>query len=162
LPKATTSASIRSDIKSGSASCQRPHGRAGDTGSTRPQVNRVNLVRHALRFGFSRLEIAGFLRVRASGGTPCRAIRAAADRILAVVDQRIAELTTLQKEIKHTLREWDRRLARTLPNRPARLLLSLEVSALHLASSEDRPAQPDVPAVSACPGECGCGRPTAA
>jgi DNA-binding transcriptional MerR regulator len=95
-------------------------------------VDRVNLVRHALRFGFSLLEIAGFLRVRASGGTPCRDVRAAADRILAAVDQRIAELTIARKEIRHTLREWDRRLARTPPNRPAKLLESLEAHAANL------------------------------
>ena len=34
-------------------------------------VNRLTLVRNAQRFGFSLREIAGFLRVREAGGTPC-------------------------------------------------------------------------------------------
>src|SRR6266516_758737 len=35
-------------------------------------VNRLTLVRNAQRFGFSLREIAGFLRVRDTGGAPCR------------------------------------------------------------------------------------------
>jgi DNA-binding transcriptional MerR regulator len=95
-------------------------------------IDRINLVRHALRFGFSLRDVAGFLRVRASGGTPCRDVRAAATRILTAVDQRIAELTTARKEMKRTLRNWDRRLARTPTDRPAHLLELLETSASHL------------------------------
>jgi DNA-binding transcriptional MerR regulator len=95
-------------------------------------LDRVRLVRHALRFGFSLPEVAGFLRVRAAGGAPCRDVRAAADRILAAVDQRLAELTVLRKEMTKTLREWDRRLSQTPTNQPARLLESLETHAATL------------------------------
>jgi DNA-binding transcriptional MerR regulator len=95
-------------------------------------VDRVRLVRHALRFGFSLSDVAGFLRVRASGGTPCRDVRAAAERILTAVDQRIAELTAARKEMSRTLRDWDRRLARTPANRPAHLLEALEAETDHL------------------------------
>jgi DNA-binding transcriptional MerR regulator len=95
-------------------------------------VDRVRLVRHALRFGFSLRDVAGFLQVRASGGTPCRDVRVAADRILAAVDQRIAELTTERKVMRQTLDEWDRQLSRTPADRPARLLESLEAHAVHL------------------------------
>jgi DNA-binding transcriptional MerR regulator len=89
-------------------------------------VDRVRLVRYALRFGFSLRDVAGFLRVRESGGTPCRDVRAAAERIMTAVDQRIAELTAARKDMGRTLRNWDRRLARTPANRPARLLESLK------------------------------------
>ena len=95
-------------------------------------VDRVTLVRHALRFGFSLRDVAGFLRARQSGGAPCRDVRAAADRILTAVDQRIAELTAARKDISRTLRSWDRRLARTPANRPAHLLESLETDGNHL------------------------------
>jgi len=95
-------------------------------------VDRVRLVRRALRFGFSLRDLAGFLRVRSTGGTPCRDVRAAGDRILAAVDQRIAELTTARKEMKQTLSEWDRRLSRTPANRPALLLESMEKHGAHL------------------------------
>jgi DNA-binding transcriptional MerR regulator len=89
-------------------------------------VDRVRLVRHALRFGFSLSDVAGFLRVRASGGTPCRDVRATAERILTAVDQRIAELTAARTDMSRTLRDWDRRLARTPENQPAHLLEALE------------------------------------
>ncbi len=92
----------------------------------------MRLVRHALRFGFSLRNVAGFLRVRESGGTPCRDVRDAAKRIMTAVDQRIAELTAARKEMSRTLRNWDRRLARTPANRPARLLESLETDTNHL------------------------------
>ncbi len=88
-------------------------------------IDRVRLVQHALRFGFSLRDVAGFLRVRAAGGTPCRDVRVAADRILAAVDRRIAELTAARRDISRTIRDWDRRLARTAPNQSARLLESL-------------------------------------
>lgn len=87
-------------------------------------ADRIKLVRHALQFGFSLRDIAGFLRLRASGGTPCRNVRAAATRIMTAVDQRIAELTAARKEMKRTLREWDRRLARTPVDRPAHICWS--------------------------------------
>ncbi len=89
-------------------------------------VDRVKLVRHALRFGFSLRDVAGFLKVRAAGGTPCRDVRVAADRILAAVDRRIAELTAARQDIRRTIRDWDRRLARTSPDRPAHLLEALQ------------------------------------
>ena len=95
-------------------------------------IDRVKLVRHALQFGFSLRDIAGFLRVRESGGTPCRDVRAAAKRIMTAVDQRIAELTAARKEMRRTLRNWDRRLARTPANRPAHLLESLDPDATFL------------------------------
>jgi len=89
-------------------------------------IDRVRLVRHALQFGFSLREVAEFLRVRTAGGTPCRDVRAAGDRIMLAVDRRIAELTAARKAMRRTLREWDRRLARTPAGGQARLLESLD------------------------------------
>jgi hypothetical protein len=59
-------------------------------------------------------------------------VRAAADRILTAVDQRIAELTAARKDMRRTLRNWDHRLARTPANTPALLLETLETEATHL------------------------------
>lgn len=95
-------------------------------------VDRVRLVRHALRFGFSLRDVAGFLRVRESGAAPCRDVRAAATRILTAVDQRIGELTAARKDMSRTLRDWDRRLARTPANQPAHLLEALDAETDHL------------------------------
>ena len=88
-------------------------------------IQRLALVRHAQRFGFSLADIAGFLRVRDAGGRPCRAVRSAGERLLAAVDAQIAELQTARARMRETLDQWDARLARTPSNRPARLLETL-------------------------------------
>ena len=89
-------------------------------------VARVTLVRQALRFGFSLRDVGRFLRIRASGGVPCGDVRASAKRILAAVDQQIAELTAARETIRQTLENWDQRLAHTRADRPVHLLESLK------------------------------------
>jgi hypothetical protein len=54
---------------------------------------------------------------------PCRPTTAG--RILADLEQQIAELTAARDSIQITLTEWDRRLAEIGPGSPARLLESL-------------------------------------
>jgi DNA-binding transcriptional MerR regulator len=85
-------------------------------------VHRLAVVRNAQRFGFSLNEIAGFLRVRDAGGKPCHDVRAGAQRLLQAVDQQIAALTRARREMRRTLRTWDRKLAATPPNELAHLL----------------------------------------
>lgn len=89
-------------------------------------VNRLALVRNAQRFGFTLREIAGFLRVRDSGGKPCRDVRTAARRRLDALEQQIAELVAMRDRMSRTLEDWDLTLARTPANRPARLLETLK------------------------------------
>jgi MerR family transcriptional regulator, Zn(II)-responsive regulator of zntA len=88
-------------------------------------VQRLTLVRNAQRFGFSLTEIARFLRIRDGGGRPCHDVRARAQGILEAVDRQIKELLTARRSMRRTLREWDRMLSATPPNRPARLLDAL-------------------------------------
>jgi DNA-binding transcriptional MerR regulator len=88
-------------------------------------VNRLTLVRNAQRFGFSLREIAGFLRVRDAGGTPCRTVRAAAEQMLEALEQQIADLAVRREEMRKTLRGWDRRLEATPEGSPGRLLENL-------------------------------------
>ena len=88
-------------------------------------VSRLALVRNAQRFGFSLREIAGFLRVRDSGGRPCRDVRAAARRRLDAVEQQIVELVAMRDRMVDTLQTWDQTLARTPVDRPAQLLEAL-------------------------------------
>ncbi len=85
-------------------------------------IDRLALVRNAQRFGFSLRAIAGFLRVRESGGTPCHHVRAAAGRMLDAVDRQIAGLVAARRQMRATLRSWDAVLARTPADRPAHLL----------------------------------------
>ena len=85
-------------------------------------MNRLALIRNAQRFGFPLKAIAGFLRVRESGGKPCHDVRAAAGRILDAADRQIAELLAARRQMRATLRSWDAILARTPADRPAHLL----------------------------------------
>lgn len=88
-------------------------------------VDRLMVIRNAQRFGFSLKELAAFMQVRDSGGTPCRQVRAAGQRILEAADQQISALVRARRDMRRTLREWDRRLAATPANQQARLLEEL-------------------------------------
>jgi DNA-binding transcriptional MerR regulator len=85
-------------------------------------VERVQLIRNAVRVGFSLRQLAAFLGERQAGGAPCRNVRDAAGRILARVDAKIAELKATKGALTAMVRDWDERLARTPPHQPARLL----------------------------------------
>src|SRR5438067_5262149 len=63
-----------------------------------PVVKRLHVIRGAQRFGFSLDELAAFLRVRDAGGTPCRDVRAAAQRILDAVDREIHDLAAARAD----------------------------------------------------------------
>ncbi|MGE3509656.1 MAG: MerR family DNA-binding transcriptional regulator [Vicinamibacterales bacterium] len=88
-------------------------------------VDRVQLIRSAVRVGFSLRQLAAFLGERQAGGAPCRKVRDAAQRILAGVDAQIAELKATKDALTAMVRDWDELLARTPPNQPARLLDAL-------------------------------------
>jgi DNA-binding transcriptional MerR regulator len=89
-------------------------------------IDQIGLVRNAVSFGFSLKEVAKFLNVRKTGGTPCRDVRATAARMLAAVDQQIEDLLATRKRMSETLRTWDTRLAHTPTGCPAHLLAYLE------------------------------------
>jgi DNA-binding transcriptional MerR regulator len=88
-------------------------------------VGRVLLIRHAVRVGFSLVQLKEFLGVRQAGGAPCLDVRGAAARILERVEGQIAELTESRDALRALLGSWDDRLARTPSGRPAHLLEAL-------------------------------------
>jgi DNA-binding transcriptional MerR regulator len=90
-----------------------PRTPAGYREYTDAGVRRITLVRAALRFGFSTRQVANFLQSRDKGRPPCRDVRAAGDRLLQGIEDRIAELRTARDEIRRTLQAWDERLAAT-------------------------------------------------
>jgi len=102
-----------------------PRSAAGYRCYSDAHVGRMVFVRNAARFGFPLKELAGFLRSRDKGQSPCRSVRAAGDRLLADLDRQIAELTAARTEMDRTLADWDRRLAASPAGTPARLLVSL-------------------------------------
>jgi MerR family copper efflux transcriptional regulator len=88
-------------------------------------VHRLAVIRTAQKFGFSLTEIAGFLKVRESGGKPCGEVRAAAQRMLLAVDRQIIDLKATRRRMLATLRLWDQKLTVTPDNKPAHLLEAL-------------------------------------
>ena len=102
-----------------------PRSDSGYRRYTDASVARIAFVRNAARFGFPLKELAAFLRARERGRPPCRAVKAAGDRLLSEMDRRIAELSSVRSDLARNLAEWDRRLSSTRPGTPARLLESL-------------------------------------
>jgi len=92
-------------------------------------VERVRLVQHALRLGFTLAELSEILRARDKGGAPCGRVLQLAEQRLQALDQQIAELQRSRKYMKTLVRQWRARLARTQPGAPAMLLHSLVDSA---------------------------------
>lgn len=88
-------------------------------------VDRVRMVRNALRFGFSIKQVTAFLRARDDGKPPCLQVRAAAAQLRTAMDKQIEDLTAARAAIDRALADWDDRLAKTATGRPARLLEAL-------------------------------------
>lgn len=88
-------------------------------------LDRVLLIQRALAVGFTLDELTELLRERDRGQLPCRKVRLLAERKLAEVDRRLAELAEFRTDLQRALREWDVRLAKAEGKDPARLLESL-------------------------------------
>ncbi len=85
-------------------------------------LERVQVVRSALRIGFSVDELARVLRVRQSGGIPCRSVREMASTKLRELRQRQVEIERLCQMLQAVIRRWDDQLGRTAPDECAHLL----------------------------------------
>lgn len=97
-------------------------------------LDRVRMIRSALRLGFSIDELARVLQVRAAGGVPCQEVRNMAAAKLRGLREREKELTQMVSLLGKVIRDWDRRLRKS-NGRPAHLLQSLAIGASggHLA-----------------------------
>ena len=88
-------------------------------------VARVRLIQRALVIGFSLDELARVLRERAAGGAPCQKVRGIVQDRLADLNQQLADLELLKRDLHAILDEWDARLARTPSGERAHLLETL-------------------------------------
>jgi len=88
-------------------------------------VQRVRLVRRALEIGFTLEELARILKVRDSGGAPCREVRALAETKLEQVISGIDDLCDLRDHLRSVLDNWDKRLSETPRGARAGLLEAL-------------------------------------
>ena len=72
--------------------------------------NRIRVIRNAVQLGFPLEEIAKVLRVRDSGGAPCRQVRDYAHELVQQIEQRIAELEAERRSMLAMITAWDGKL----------------------------------------------------
>jgi MerR family copper efflux transcriptional regulator len=88
-------------------------------------LSRVLLIRNALAVGFTLDELTSILRVRDSGGTPCRHVAELAHGKVGQLDAKIDQLIQLRDSLKMTVKEWEGRLKKTPDGNRAGLMESL-------------------------------------
>jgi DNA-binding transcriptional MerR regulator len=92
-------------------------------------LERVLLIRRALGLGFSVAELARILKARDSGNAPCKTVRALAAEKLEHIEVQMKDLARFRKELAATLRDWDHRLTKARPGKPAHLLEAISATA---------------------------------
>ena len=95
---------------------------------TADAVKRVQLVRRALSVGFSLAELVWVLKLRDSGGAPCKQVRALAASKLERIDQQMEELRCMRTQLVDLFAVWDERLGNTPAGERAGLLEMLPSS----------------------------------
>jgi MerR family transcriptional regulator, Zn(II)-responsive regulator of zntA len=80
------------------------------------------MIRGALSIGFSVAELAEIFRERNSGAAPCHRVRKLAAKKLVALEARLRDLQSCRRDLRGTLVEWDRLLAKTAHGKQARLL----------------------------------------
>jgi MerR family copper efflux transcriptional regulator len=88
-------------------------------------VERVLVVRRALRIGFTLAELADVLKTRDAGGAPCQRVYKLAKEKLKGVSAEMMALKKTERYLKQVLSDWERRMRRTLPGQRSNLLHSL-------------------------------------
>ncbi len=73
------------------------------------------MIRGALSIGFSLTELADIFRERNSGAAPCHRVR-------KMAAEKLADLEARLRDLRDTLRDWDRLLTKTPQGKQARLL----------------------------------------
>jgi MerR family transcriptional regulator, copper efflux regulator len=101
----------------------------------RQTVERIRLIRNALAIGFKLDDLQRILKIRDSGGAPCRQVRDLAAAKLSELETLVLELIAMRDGLQELVKDWDRRLESTLADEPARLLETLARSGLANARS---------------------------
>jgi DNA-binding transcriptional MerR regulator len=86
---------------------------------------RMRTIRAGLSMGFSVGELADIFRERNAGGAPCHRVRKLAAEKLALLEAKLRDLQNWRRELRSTLKAWDRRLSKTPRGKQARLLETL-------------------------------------
>jgi len=88
-------------------------------------VERVLVVQRALRIGFTLGELAEVLKMRDTGGAPCRRVYEMASEKLKGVRTSIQDLRRMEKYLKMVLSDWEGRVRHAAPGQRLHLLQSL-------------------------------------
>lgn len=88
-------------------------------------VERVRVVRNALRLGFSLPELAAVFQARDAGGAPCRRVYELAEQKLELVSRDIEALRRTERFLKQVLSDWSDRLKQATPGQNSHLLYKL-------------------------------------
>lgn len=100
--------------------------------------NRIRVIRNAVELGFPLSEIAKVLRVRDSGGVPCRQVRDYAHELVQQLEQRIQELGAERRAMLAMIREWDVKLGQAGPGGRVHLLEEVAPTARRIRPKQDR------------------------
>jgi len=82
----------------------------------------MKMIRAGLSVGLSVAELADIFRERNAGGAPCRRVRKLAAEKLSLLEAKLRDLQSWRRELRSTLKAWDRTLAKTPRGKQARLL----------------------------------------
>jgi DNA-binding transcriptional MerR regulator len=82
----------------------------------------MRTIRAGLSVGLSVGELADIFRERDAGGAPCLRVRKLAAERLAALEAKLRDLQNWRRELRATLKTWDRLLAKTPRGKQARLL----------------------------------------
>lgn len=88
-------------------------------------VERVLVVRRALRIGFTLAELAEVLKTRDAGGAPCQRVYKLAQEKLKSVTADIEALEKTKRYLKQVLGDWEHRMRQSAPGQKSNLLHSL-------------------------------------
>jgi DNA-binding transcriptional MerR regulator len=86
---------------------------------------RVQMIRTAVRLGFSLAELGGILQQRRAGSPPCRKVAKLASQHLQALNQKILDLTQLRDWFAPIVQAWQTRLERLRSGEVAAFLESL-------------------------------------
>ena len=91
-------------------------------------VERVLVVRRALRIGFTLAELAEVLKARDAGDVPCRRVYELAQKKLEGIEADIEALRCTRRYLKKVLSDWEQRIQNVDPGQKSNLLYSLSDS----------------------------------
>ena len=94
-------------------------------------VERVLVVKRALRIGFTLAELADVLKARDADGAPCRRVYELATKKLEGIRTDIATLRHMEKYLQTVLADWEARIRSARPGQRSHLLYSLSEAVQH-------------------------------